>query len=376
MWAQGEEATALPALIKQFEASNPGVTVKVTALPWDSAHSKYQTSIAGESTPDIAQMGTTWMSDFATAFDPVPSSIDTSGMFDGAKSTAVVNGSTVGVPWYVDTRVIYYRTDLAQKAGYPTPPTTFADFKAMAKAMQTKAGAKWGIGLPTGAADSFQSILPFIWSSGASLTNSDDTKWTFDTPAMISALKYYQSFFTEGIASKVPDTGAGAGQAAFVSGATPMEIGGPSEIGSLAQAGGASFADKYSVMQIPKQSSSTSFVGGSDLVVFKHSKNRDAAWKLVQFLSQPNNQAAWHKVAGDLPAVKSAWNDPSLAGDKKLAIFNAQLSDTKSPPALTTWTQISAAADTQLEKIVKSGTDPAAAMKSLQATADSIGTKR
>jgi multiple sugar transport system substrate-binding protein len=118
VWAQGEEGTALPKLTKQFEAENPGVKVKITALPWDAAHSKYQTSIAGGSTPDVAQMGTTWMSDFASAFDSVPTSVDTSGMFDGAKSTAVVNGSVVGVPWYVDTRLIYYRTDLAQKEGW------------------------------------------------------------------------------------------------------------------------------------------------------------------------------------------------------------------------------------------------------------------
>jgi multiple sugar transport system substrate-binding protein len=214
----------------------------------------------------------------------------------------------------------------------------------MAKALQTKAGAKWGVGLPIATSDSFQSILPFIWSSGASLTNSDNTKWTFNTPEMISALKYYQSFFAEGITSKEPDLNAGSAEAGFINGSTPMFIAGPSEIGSLAQAGGVSFADKYAVMQIPKQASSTSFVGGSDLVVFKQSKHRDAAWKLVQFLAQADNQVAWHKLAGDLPSVKSAWNDPSLSGDKKLAI-------------------------------ARSGADPAAAMKSLQATADSIGTK-
>jgi multiple sugar transport system substrate-binding protein len=373
IWAQGQEGTSLPTLTKKFEAANPGVKVKITALPWDAAHAKYQTSIAGGSTPDIAQMGTTWMSDFADAFEPVPSSIDTSDMFPGAKSTTVVKGKTVGVPWYVDTRVIYYRTDIAAKAGYTTAPTTWADFKAMAKAMQTKGGAKWGISLPTGGADSFQSILPFMWSGGASLTSGDNSKWTFDTPAMTDALKYYQSFFTEGIATRNPPTGAGASESTFVSGKTAMLIAGPSEIGSLAAAGGPSFASKYSVMTIPKQASSTSFVGGSDLVVFKNSKNKDAAWKLVKSLSEPANQAAWHTAAGDLPAVQSAWDDPSLSGDKLLSIFRTQLGSTKSPPALTTWTQVSAAADQALEQIVKGNKDPADAMKTLQSNADSIG---
>lgn len=374
LWAQGAEGEKLPALVKQFETANPGVKVEVTAIPWDAAHNKYQTAIAGGTTPDVAQMGTTWMADFATAFDPTPSGIDTSGMFAGSKGSTQVNGTTYGVPWYVDTRVIYYRTDLAAKAGYTAPPATWDDFKAMAKAMQAKAGAKWGINLNPGGADSFQSALPFVWSNGASLMNADNSKWTLDTPQMAEALTFYQSFFTEGIADKNVSTAAGAREAAFVDGSTPMLIDAPSAIGQLDQAGGAGFGSKYGVMRFPKRQSSTSFVGGSDLVVFKNSKNRDSAWKLVQWLSQPPVQTDWYKATGDLPAVESAWDDASLAGDPKLKVFRDQLTEVKSPPANTAWTQVSAAADSQLERIVKSGTDPAAAAKALQASADSIGT--
>jgi multiple sugar transport system substrate-binding protein len=204
--------------------------------------------------------------------------------------------------------------------------------------------------------------------------NSEGTQWTLDTPELIEALTYYQSFFTEGIADKNLSTAVGAISSEFVSGTTPMFIGSPAEVGQLDQAGGADFSSKYAVMRIPESVSSTSFVGGSDLVVFKNSENRDAAWKLVQWLSQADTQTAFYKSTGDLPSVQSAWDDPSLSEDEKLAVFNDQLSDTKSPPANTGWTQVSAAADTQLERIVKSGTDPAAAMQELQSTADGIGT--
>jgi multiple sugar transport system substrate-binding protein len=64
---RGREA---PELVKEFEAANPGFKVEVTAIPWEAAHQKYQTAIAGGQTPDVAQMGTTWMGDFADAFDP------------------------------------------------------------------------------------------------------------------------------------------------------------------------------------------------------------------------------------------------------------------------------------------------------------------
>ncbi len=372
MWAQGAEGEKLPALLKEFEAANPGVTVEVTAIPWEAAHNKYQTAIAGAQTPDIGQMGTTWMGDFTNGFDPTPSGFSDAGFFAGSVKSSEVKGTSYGVPWYVDTRVVFYRTDLAAQAGYSTFPTNYEDFKAMAKAMQTKAGATWGIQLLAGGADSFQSTLPFGWSAGAELMDGKNA-WTLDTPAWVDSLRYYQSFFTDGIANPAPNTGAGAAESAFVDGSAPMMISGPYNIGNLAKAGGAGFADKYAVAPMPKDKTATSFVGGSNLVVFKDSPNRDAAWKLVQWLSQPDVQVKWYQATGDLPAVESAWKDPLLAGDTKLAVFGEQLKDTNSPPSVSTWTQVSAAADTQIEQVIKAGKDPAQALKELQASATSIG---
>lgn len=373
LWAQGLEGQKLPEQLKGFEAANPGVKVKVTSIPWADAHEKYQAAIAGGTTPDMAQMGTTWMADFADSFQGVPSGIDTSDMFSDAKGTAVVKGATVGVPWYVDTRVIYYRTDLAKKAGFNGQPKNWADFKAMARAMQTKAGAKWGIALPNAGSDSFQSALPFMFSNGASLMNSDNSKWTLDSPQMVDAMKYYQSFFTQGIADPNLSAAMGTLESGFVNGSIPMFISTGAEIGLLDQAGGSGFTNKYAVMPVPKQQSSTSFLGGGNLVVFRNAKHSAAAWKLVQYLSGASVQASWYKITGDLPSVQDAWNAPGLSTDPKLKVFKEQLGSVQAPPANTAWTQVSAAGDSQLERIVK-GAAPASALKSLQSSADAIGT--
>lgn len=217
----------------------------------------------GTSRVSPARSTVSWMADFADAFQSVPKEIDTSDLFPGSMDSAKVKGDTLGVPWYVDTRVIYYRTDLAKKAGYTSPPKTWDDFQAMLKAMQTKAGAKWGISLPTGGIGSlaFQGALPFLWSGGAELMNSDGTKWTLDTPQMTSAMKYYQSFFTEGIADPNATFTDGAAESDFVKGTTPALINGPWEISALDQAGGKGFDKKYGVMPFPKGERATSLVG-------------------------------------------------------------------------------------------------------------------
>lgn len=375
VWAQADEAAALPAFADEFVELNPDLELKVTALPWDAAHSKYQTAIAAGKTPDMAQMGTTWMADFSSAFVPVPDGLDTSDFFEGSLSTNEVNDQLLGVPWYVDTRVFYFRKDLAAEAGFPDGAKTWDEFKEFTKALQTKAGAEYGAALPSDGADSFQSMLMFPWSNGAELMNDDQTEWTLDTPEMIEAMEYYTTFFSEGIANPNADTGAGSGESQFVSGKTPILTGGPSAIGSLTAAGGGEeYKEKIGAMRVPEGTSSTSFTGGSNLVVFKDGKNPDAAWKFAQWLSQPDVQVRWQATVGDLPAVQSAWDDPSLADDPLISVFGEQLNDTNSPPTISTWTEVSAQADKALEQIVNAGADPAEIMKSLQATATSIGT--
>jgi len=371
----GAEGEKLPALAKQFEAANPGVKVNVTAIPWDSAHDKFTTAITAGTTPDAAMVGTTWMGEFAgnDALDPTPPSIDKSAFFEGAQKTTEVNGTSFGIPWYVETRLVYYRTDLAKKAGFDTPPTDWEGLKAMAKAMQDKAGAKWGIGLQAGGTGSWQSVMPFAWSNGADLTKDGGKGYNFDSPEVLEAAKYYQSYFTDGIADKAapatPTT-----EPDFVSGKVPMFVSGPWMMSAVEKVGGAGFKDKYSVMQMPAKKSSSSFVGGSDFAVFKSSKNRDSAWKFVQWLAQPDVQVKWYKQSTDLPSTSEAWTDPALQQDKKLAEFGKQLETAKAPPSFSTWEQVATAFDTEMEKVTKQGADPAASLKAVQQQAQSIGT--
>jgi multiple sugar transport system substrate-binding protein len=199
----------------------------------------------------------------------------------------------------------------------------------MAKAMQDKAGAKYGINLQPGGAGSWQTVMPFAWSAGANITGDDQKEFTFDTPEMQEGLKYYQSFFTEKLAGA--DLPPNQTEAQFVNGQVPMFISGPWMAGSVAKAGGEAIKPNIGVFQIPKNKTSTSFVGGSDFVVFKSSKNKDSAWKLVKFLSDQKTQASWFKLSSDLPAVKSAWQDPSIASDPLLPVFGKQLEDAKAP---------------------------------------------
>jgi multiple sugar transport system substrate-binding protein len=372
VWAMGNEGTKLSTLADAFMKDNPGVKVTVTPVDWGQAVAKLTTAIAGNTTPDVSQMGTDMMGQFGAtgAFDPVPSDIDPSAYFESAWNTNIVNGTPSGVPWYVETRLLYYRTDIAQKAGISAAPATWDDLKAAATAMKSKGGAKWGISLGT---KNWQEYFPFLWQNGGDVVDASGNP-ALNSPQAVEALTFYDSFFKDDLTPKSVPEGFDI-TPAFVKGDNPMFFSGPWHLGLIDTAGGAAFKDKWAIAPMPKKVTTTSFLGGSNMVVFKNTKNKDAAWAFVKFCSDPKTQALWYTTATDLPAVQSAWDDPAVKGDPRVAMFGEQLKDTKAQPVSATWSELSSAINDTLEKMTTGGMEPQAAADQMQKDAESIGVK-
>lgn len=374
VWAMGNEGEVLGDLAEQFMAENPDADIQVTAVPWESAHDRIATAIAGGETPDVSMLGTTWVGEFAAtgAFEPTPEGlVDESSFFEGSWQTAVVDDVAYGVPWYVDTRVLYYRTDLAEAAGVEAP-TTWDEYKEFTKALQG-AGAEWGVSLPPGGLDSWVNVAPLAWQVGGEIMNDDQTEFTLDTPEWTEALTFYDSFFEEGIA-KPERLETGEIEQEFIDGGVGSFFSGPFHVSLLQEQGGEEFADKFAVAMVPGEQSRTSFTGGGNLAVFDDAENRDAAWKFVRWLSQPETQIAWYDISTDLPSVQAAWDDPTFADDPYLSVFGEQLEDSQASPAIPTWAQIASVFDQEIEKMTRGDTSPEDAAAAIQQQADSIGT--
>lgn len=376
VWAMGVEGEKLPELVAKFEDENPDVTVNVTAVPWQDYAKKIETAVASGSTPDATLIGSSDLASFVAGggLDPVPDGlVDSASFFPGAQSSTEIDGVTYAVPWYVETRVLFYRKDLAEAAGVSVP-TTWEEFTAFAKALQAE-GAEYGFSAPTGAAYTWQSVLPLLWQAGAELTNSDLSEFTIDSDEALTGLTRYQSLFTDNLASKNGPVNLGEIEPKFVAGEVGSFISGPWEIGLLTQAGGEEFLDKVGIAEIPSgPASNTSYIGGGHFAVFKDAKNREGAWKLVRWLSDPSVQADWFTISSDLPAVQSAWNADALSSDPNLAVFGAQLNSAQNAPAVTTWVQVGALVDSEAEKVAKGVSTPEEALAAIQAGAVKIGT--
>ncbi|GAA4737129.1 extracellular solute-binding protein [Nocardioides endophyticus] len=376
VWAMGTEGEKLGDFVEDFEDANPDATVKVTAVPWESAHDKISTAIAAGEGPDVSLIGTTWMGEFAEAGGLMPTPeglVEETDYFPGAWQSTEVGGTSYGVPWYVETRVLFYRTDLATKAGWDEAPTNWDDLKQFAKDLESKGGAKYGLNLQPGQTGSWQSYLPFAWTDGATLTNEEGTEYTIDSPEMAEALDYYTSYFDDGL-SLTRTLDPGELESGFAEGTFGSFISGPWHTGLVEDAG--LDESEYAVAPLPgkDEGMGTSFVGGGDLAVFQDSDNPDGAWKLVQWLSEPEVQQDFYDEVGDLPAVQAAWETGELSTDPQLKVFGEQLSDAQSPPAVPTWEQVAASIDGLVEQAARGDLSGEDAVKQMQSDAQSIGT--
>ncbi|QZY28341.1 sugar ABC transporter substrate-binding protein [Nocardioides coralli] len=376
VWAMGTEGEALQDFSAAFEEANPDATVEVTAVPWESAHDKISGAIASGETPDVSLIGTTWMGEFAEAggLMPTPENlVDEADFYPGPWASTEVGGTSYGVPWYVETRVLYYRKDLAEKVGWDQAPQTWDELKTFAQDLEDKAGVEYGINLPPGQTGSWQTMMPFAWSNGASLTNEDGTEYTIDSPEMAEALEFYKTFFDEGLSpTRLLD--AGELESGFAKDTFGSFISGPWHIGLIEEQG--LTEEQFAVAPLPGPDGApgNSFVGGGDLAVFQDAENPEAAWKYVKWLTEAETQQAWYEEVNGLPAVPAAWQSGDLAEDEQLQVFGQQLESASAPPAVPTWEQVAASIDGLVEQVTKGDLAPEEAVTQMQSEASSIGT--
>ena len=148
-----------------------GAELDVQFVPWAEAHDKFVKSIAGGTTPDVAEVGTTWTPEFADAgaLVDLTDAVNEAGLDDdlvsGLVEAGTVDDALYGMPWYSGVRSVVYRTDVFEKAGIE-PPTTWDELVAAGE--ELKKAEPDMIPFPI-AGDSEYGVYPFIWGNGGEL---------------------------------------------------------------------------------------------------------------------------------------------------------------------------------------------------------------
>jgi multiple sugar transport system substrate-binding protein len=385
MWAMGREGEVVQDLVKDFEAENPGIRVKVQQIPWSAAHEKLLTAHVGGSTPDLAQLGNTWVAEFTAlgALEPLPAwltrdqGLPPSDFFPGIWDTNVIDSIPYGVPWYVDTRVLFYRTDILARAGYSSMPTDWAGWLAAMRAIKRQGGPnRYAIFLPT---NEYTPWILFGLQSGSTLLADHDTRGAFSEAAYRRGMDFYMDLFHEGLAPSIAGRLIANRYQEFERGLFAMYISGPWDVGEFQRRLSPAMAGRWATAPLPGPTGAASGVstaGGSSLVLFRHSAHKAEAWRLIEFLSRPEQQVRFYRLTGDLPARREAWNDSSLARDRYMRVFGLQLQHVAAAPKIPEWEEISMKLEEKVEAMVLGATQPDSAVRTLDGEVWKILEKR
>jgi len=343
----GREGEVVSDLIHDFEKLHPGIHVQVQQIPWSAAHEKLLTAYVGDATPDIAMLGNTWVPEFTAidALEPLDALVASSkdaprnDYFEGIWNTNVVDGKTFGIPWYVDTRVIFYRKDLLAAAGYNQMPTTWADWRASMQKIKSRMSARqYPLLIPI---TEWPPPVIFGLQAGSPLLKDNGQYGAFSEAPFKKAFDFYVSLFNDKLAPALSGSEISNLYQEFERGNIAMYISGPWQIGEFTNRLPKAMQDKWATAPLPGvDGPGASLAGGASLSLFKASAHKHEAWLLMEYLSRPDVQIKFYGLTGDLPARRSAWQDTSLANNVHARAFRDQLDRVVPTPQVPEWEEI------------------------------------
>jgi len=177
-WTGADNTTTLNAVLDRFDHTSRGITVKPTALQWDTLFSKWVIAAATGSPPDVTMYHVTEIAEYAKRGITRPiddlikgAGIDLTGLPAAALRSVQYNGQTYAVPGDLHPLALYYNVDMVRKAGLDPhkPPTTKDQFLHWADRLTVRGpGGKvsqYGVYLPTTGGATGSAIPRWVWWS-------------------------------------------------------------------------------------------------------------------------------------------------------------------------------------------------------------------
>lgn len=312
-----------------------GATVEFEEVQWADAHDRFVTSIAGGTTPDIAETGTTWTAEFADAgaLLPIDEYVDAEDglrddLVEGLEVAGTYDDELYGMPWYAGVRSIIYRADIFEELGLEAPKT-WDDIIAAGNAI--KAAHPEMLPFPVPGDAEFQ-VYPWVWGAGGEIATRDGDTWTseLDSAESQEGIEFYTDLALEhGFSSPGATTWKETDlRDAFTQGNVAMMLSGSWTPKSLIETN-PDLEGKLGAAVIPGKDGgiAPSVLGGSHLSIFNTTENADLAWEFVKLMTTGEFAEKWADETGYFPGVQSAMEEALASTDPLVAPFAEQMVD-------------------------------------------------
>ncbi len=331
----GRSESTLEPLLKKFSAA-AGIDVNLSVLHWPVGHATLNNYAIHHRGPDVSEVGTTWVSDLivtnglrmftpeefkriALPEDFLPASLQTCRL--------VGERALWAVPWLAETYSIHYRKDLLAQAGIDEE-SAFVSLEAIEKtvARLKESGVEIPVELPLqiNLNTNLHSLASWVWASGQDFTTPDGRQVLFNQPHVVQGIRRYLGLLSNlsrsallRLRNRQEWDLFRSGESAIYFASQISDISGP-PLEPVVEA-------NHGLCTFP----SPAFVGGSNLVVWNHSRQPRLALQLVRFLASSEAQAACALPLSEMPArvdllTKSPFDQDPLLRSSVQGLMNGQ----------------------------------------------------
>lgn len=336
-WTDPKAKPVIEQIVGDFEKANPGWKVNITDLTWADGHQKIMVAFGAGKPPDLLELGSDWIAEFAHSGALAPLQYDTSGIL--LAGSAMLDNKLYGRPWLVDSRVFYYNLSLFEKAVVPLPENWQGLLKACA-AINNLGDNISGFGANSNEPHRlYKKFLPFLWNAGGDILCGD--KICLNTPQMKKSLEYYSRLVAAGRVDGQKNL-----EDLFLEGKIGAIISGGWLLNRLEKV---KPAFRYQpALMVPEIEGGErfSFGGGEFLVIPAKSAKKEISEKLMNlFVERQNSQLLCDSVGFGFPPYRNQ----SPADPAKKVLFE-QLLNSKSAPLSPRWVYIEQVIESMVEE--------------------------
>ncbi len=329
IWGDPTEIKNQQAIVDAFHVANPNITVKVDVSDWDPYWDKLKTSIAGGAAPDVFAMDGPLFPDYQSRdvlLDLKPyidrDGYDLGQLADQAVADFTTADGQFGLPRDLNVVALYYNKKMFDAAGIPYPDETWdwAKLVEVAKKLTIRSAdgktSQWGLYSETTDMENFWSEL--VWQNGGDIVSADKKTNLIGSDAAAGGLQFLQDLIWKDKVMPDPTIWPADSGDAFEQGKAAMEANGSWLVATDIAAG-----LDFGIAPLPKGSAGqATSINPTGAVVYKGTKNPDAAWQFVKYLASPAAQTKLMELKSSMPANKEVLTGPfstSFDGAKVLA---------------------------------------------------------
>ncbi|HJB47249.1 MAG TPA: ABC transporter substrate-binding protein [Candidatus Mediterraneibacter surreyensis] len=366
---------ATQQIVDAFNESQDKIQVETVLLPQDTnqVHDDFVNKLAsGDTSVDIMGLDVVYVAEFASAgwlYD-LTDQIDTSTMLEGPVEGATYDGKLVAAPWFTNSSVLFYRTDVLEELNAEVP-TTWEGWMELADQAVGINGVEYGADFQASQSEAMvTNWCEYVWGNGGDILDENGNP-VVNSENNIEATNIMKKLVDDYAPEGVTTYAETESEQVFKEGKC-LFIRDWSGFWSSGQDEGSKVTGKIAATKLPVGPSGTeshTCLGGLDLVVNNaiSDEKKEAAVEFINYMTSFDTQKEMTIISSQPPVVKEVYTDDEILEEIPFyADFYDIIMTGKSRPSSPQYSQISDAIQRNIHQALTGEVEVEAALDTLQ----------